>query len=309
MEGRLRLYDRRMKVFISWFGRRSHEVAETLGSWLKKVIQSVDPWISSDMERGVKWLAEIGKSLAEIGKSLDTHSLGILCVTPGNKDAPWINFEAGALSKHLGDEGRVTPYLLDFKSPSDLTEALGQFNASLADREGTWALVKTVNAHSEYPQTEADLTETFEVWWPKLEASLDRIRVSVTQQPPNRRTTEDKVDELLELTRQIVRTSAPAPGSMPNWNDLNRLADAIVAARNAGAHGYIELGGVASTDYDRLIGAALQGEGTLSAAGVAGRARAATAKDHASNVVEMMLLQAGLDRSAMSVVSAGPDEV
>ena len=292
-----------MKVFISWSGRRSHEVAETLGSWLKKVIQSADPWISSDMERGVKWLAEIGKSL-------DTHSLGILCVTPGNKDAPWINFEAGALSKHLGDEFRVIPYLLDFKSPSDLKEPLGQFNASLADRDGTWALVKTLNTHAEYPQTEADLTETFEVWWPKLEESLERIRASVTRQPSNRRTTEDKVDEVLELTRQIMRTGMAAPGPIPSWRDLNRIADAIIAVRSAGPHAQIELsGGIATTNYDRLVGAALQGEGTLSAVGVPGPARAATPKVEVANVVEMMLIKQGLDRSAMNVVNADPDEV
>jgi len=64
---------------------------------------------SSERERGVKWLAEINKSL-------DGHSLGILCVTQGNKEKPWLLSEAGALSKHLGDEGRVIPYLLDFHS-------------------------------------------------------------------------------------------------------------------------------------------------------------------------------------------------
>lgn len=101
-----------MKVFISWSGRRSHEVADTLAGWLKKVIQSVEPWVSTEMERGVKWLDVLGKSL-------DAHSAGILCVTPGNFMEPWLNFEAGALSKQIGDEVRVMPYLLDFRSPSD----------------------------------------------------------------------------------------------------------------------------------------------------------------------------------------------
>ncbi|MDQ6910973.1 MAG: toll/interleukin-1 receptor domain-containing protein [Actinomycetota bacterium] len=133
-----------MKVFISWSGRRSHEVAEALSGWLKKVIQSAEPWTSSEMERGVKWLAEISKSL-------DAHSIGILCVTPGNMKAPWLNFEAGALSKQIGDEVRVIPYLLDFRSPNELQPPLGQFNASLADEQGTFDLVETLNLHSETP--------------------------------------------------------------------------------------------------------------------------------------------------------------
>jgi hypothetical protein len=130
------------KVFISWSGRRSHEVAEALAEWLKKVIQSADPWVSSDMERGVKWLAEIGKSL-------DVHSIGILCVTPGNVGATWLNFEAGALSKQIGDDVRVIPYLLDFRSVGELQPPLGQFNASLADEQGTFDLVKTLRAKTE----------------------------------------------------------------------------------------------------------------------------------------------------------------
>jgi TIR domain len=131
-----------MKVFISWSGRRSHEVAEALAEWLRKVIQSAEPWVSSEVERGVKWLDEIGKSL-------DAHSIGIICVTPGNVEKPWLNFEAGALSKHLGVDGRVIPYLLDFRSASELQQPLGQFNASLANEDGTHDLVKTLNEHSD----------------------------------------------------------------------------------------------------------------------------------------------------------------
>jgi hypothetical protein len=50
-------------VFISWSGLRGHELATVLASWSKKVVQSVDPWISGEMERGIKWLAEIRKGL------------------------------------------------------------------------------------------------------------------------------------------------------------------------------------------------------------------------------------------------------
>jgi hypothetical protein len=76
-----------VKVFISWSGTRSHAVAQALAVWTRKVIQSVDPWVSSDLERGVKWMAEMDKGL-------DSHSIGIVCVTPGNVRAAWLNFEA-----------------------------------------------------------------------------------------------------------------------------------------------------------------------------------------------------------------------
>ena len=150
-------------------------------------------------ERGVKWLAEVNAEL-------DTHSFGVLCVTPGNVSAPWLNYEAGALAKHLGDSGRVIPYLLDFHSPSDLREPLAQFNASLADEDGTWHLVKTLNKHAEFKLDEAALLEAFGLWWPKLEVRLSEIAASSTQIPA-RRQIDDKIDELLDIVRDLRRTN------------------------------------------------------------------------------------------------------
>jgi len=278
-----------MKVFISWSGRRSHEVADALAGWLKKVIQSAEPWVSSDMERGVKWLAEIGKSL-------DAHSIGILCVTPGNVKAPWLNFEAGALSKQIGDEVRVIPYLLDFRSSNELQPPLGQFNASLANEQGTFELVKTLNAHSETQLTEIHLDETFKMWWPKLREKLESIRTSGKGQLPERRSMDDKVDEILSAVREFGR---------------NNISDTALAAAQvlgivekysgtAGRElrrpgGHIELGGGSAG------GAMIRGEGTLSV-GSPPSPPPYTSEETAAEVVAMMLRQSGLDVSAMSVM-------
>lgn len=187
-----------MKVFISWSGDRSRQVAEALGDWLKKVVQSVEPWVSTDMQRGVKWLAEVNKNL-------DEHSFGILSITPENVGAPWLNYEAGALAKHLGEQGRVIPYLLGYQSASDLKEPLAQFNASLADQEGTWQLVLTLNKHAEFKLEEGALSETFEVWWPKLHARLAEIIVA-SPHASARRSNDDKIDEVLAIVRGLQRT-------------------------------------------------------------------------------------------------------
>jgi hypothetical protein len=219
-----------VKVFISWSGRRSHETAEALAGRIKKVIQNADPWISSDMERGVKWLAEIGKSL-------DTHSIGILCVTPGNVKAPWLNFEAGALSKQIGDEVRVIPYLLDFQRAGDLQPPLGQFNASVANEQGTWDLVKTLNAHSQKVLSDEDLRETFEMWWPRLRDKLRTIIDSSDGQPPERRSNEDKIDEILTGIRDLIRRSQDGTSEIADlvakyggWPEGTPLSDMFVPA-------------------------------------------------------------------------------
>ena len=43
----------RMKIFVSWSGKRIKAVAELMSDWLKCVIQASQPWISTrDIDSG-----------------------------------------------------------------------------------------------------------------------------------------------------------------------------------------------------------------------------------------------------------------
>src|SRR5438105_9228565 len=107
-----------MRVFISWSGEAAHAVAELLDRWLPNVIQSVEPWLSSeDIDKGSIWSSDINEALST--------SIGVLCVTKENKDAPWLLFEAGGLSKGL-TKARVCPLLIDLAS-KELQPPLSQF--------------------------------------------------------------------------------------------------------------------------------------------------------------------------------------
>lgn len=93
-----------MKVFLSWSGEQSREVAKVLKEWIPDIIQAVDPWMSEeDIHKGARW----GSELAD---SLQGPHFGLLCLTRENLTAPWLLFEAGALSKSL-DVARVCPFL------------------------------------------------------------------------------------------------------------------------------------------------------------------------------------------------------
>lgn len=104
-----------MKVFLSWSGELSHKIALELREWLPFVIQSIEPYVSSeDIDKGTRWSIDIAKELED-------SSFGILCVTPQNLNAPWLNFEAGALSKAF-ENSFVSPFLFGLK-PSDLKKS------------------------------------------------------------------------------------------------------------------------------------------------------------------------------------------
>jgi predicted nucleotide-binding protein len=68
---------------------------------------------SHDIEKGERWLSTIFKSLEDI-------NFGVVVLTPDNFNAPWILFEAGALSKNL-TKARVVPILCGV-SDSDLSK-------------------------------------------------------------------------------------------------------------------------------------------------------------------------------------------
>lgn len=100
-----------MKVFVSWSGELSCQIAEVLKKWIPCIIQSVDVFFSpEDIEKGDNWDKTISSELSEC-------KYGIICLTSDNTSAPWINFEAGAIAKSL--DSKVTALMVNIK-PSDI---------------------------------------------------------------------------------------------------------------------------------------------------------------------------------------------
>jgi hypothetical protein len=198
-----------VKVFLSWSGAASKAVAEALHHWLPRVIQSVAPWMSAeDIAKGARWSAELANQL-------QSTRVGIICVTPDNANAPWLLFEAGALSKTT-EATFVCPFLFKVE-PTELTGPLTEFQASVADRDGTKRLVRTLNlaAGDTATLSEKQLDETFDVWWPKLEAALAEVAKIRTLEPRPTRTERDILKEILELVRAMTRrqSSVEEPGN------------------------------------------------------------------------------------------------
>lgn len=186
-----------MKVFMSWSGDRSHAVAQLLGDWLQDVIQAVKPWISSSgIDRGEQWFRKIGDNLAEV-------SVGIVCLTPENKESPWIMFEAGALLKGSPD-ARVMTFLIDLKH-QDVRQPLSQFNHTNPTRVDMLALVATLNGMlKDAALPEGRLTGIFETYWPKFEERYNAILQSSKPVPlVEERPQGEILTEVLETVRGL----------------------------------------------------------------------------------------------------------
>jgi len=159
-----------MKIFLSWSGETSKAVAEALRDWVPNVIQDAEPWVSTaDIGAGAHWAIEIGQQL-------ESASMGVICLTPSSLQAPWLLFEAGALSKSMTNS-RVIPFLFDVQ-PEDLKGPLAQFQAVKADKDGTKRLLYTINqtrTEKDKALSSSQLDKNFEKWWGDLEMVLTNV--------------------------------------------------------------------------------------------------------------------------------------
>lgn len=189
-----------MKVFMSWSGDRSREVAKLLDFWIKCVVQASRPWIStSGIDSGSIWFNQINSELQDT-------TFGIICLTKENKEAPWILFESGALAKGLASS-RVCTFLIDLET-RDIRDPLAQFNHTLPNYDSMWKLVSTLNG-SMPELTRLDvaiLKGVFDTYWPQFKQKFDQILEiypETTVVEPRKQ--EDILAEILESTRGLER--------------------------------------------------------------------------------------------------------
>lgn len=193
-----------MRIFISWSGELSHKLACQLRDWLPSVIQHVRPYVSSeDIDKGARWSTDIAKELEE-------STYGVMCITRSNIASPWINFEAGALSKTV-EKSRVSPVLYDLKR-SEVNGPLLQFQSTVFEKEDFLKLVLSINkcAKEEERLDEARLTKGFDVWWPILKEAIDKLPKEAHEPGPPEKPLKEKgvpsiLEELLELVRNQQR--------------------------------------------------------------------------------------------------------
>lgn len=188
-------------IFISWSGSRSKYAAEAFRDWLPLILQAAKPWMSSsDVAKGTRGLTEVSNVLQGI-------KIGMVCLTPENLNAPWILYEAGALSKTIDEKTRLCTYLLGGLKFQDVEPPLGMFQATNPVKDDTLALLRTINtALGPDPIPESNLARLFERMWPDLEQKL-AIMPSSGQIAAPKRSVEDMVTELLELARADVNTA------------------------------------------------------------------------------------------------------
>jgi len=218
-----------MKVFLSWSGTRSHKIAMVFRDWLPSVIQEIVPYVSSeDIDKGARWSTDIAKELSD-------STFGILCVTRENINAPWLTFEAGALSKTM-DKSFVSPFLFDIKR-SEVDGPILQFQSTIFEKEDLKKLVATLNKACDKDGLSAErLGKAFDVWYQTLETELNKLRGAEPEahdvdggqdlQTPKAQEILEEILELSRINQKLIRNPDGSLGS--NLEEIAHMVRALL---------------------------------------------------------------------------------
>lgn len=189
-----------MKIFVSWSGDLSRKIAEILKKWIPCIIQSVEVFFSpEDIEKGDNWDRTVSTQLSEC-------KYGIICLTSENTNAPWVNFEAGAIAKTL--DSKVAALMIDIK-PSDIRGPLSRYQATKFEKDDVYQLICSINKTLEMPLDDNILKNAFEAMWTAMETEINNITNQFAQrnnkqkkgissdQPDNA-----PIEEILQLLRK-----------------------------------------------------------------------------------------------------------
>ncbi len=189
-----------MKVFISWSGDPSCEIAGIIRKYLPYIVHGVTAFMSQhDLESGIRWSLELATNLEEA-------DFGIICMTPENQNSPWLLFEAGALTKHI--QGRACCLLFSGLKPANVVGPLAQFQNRVFTKKELRALVRDINGKLPEPLQDQMLDDTFEKWWPDVEKEVENaIKAStVTQRKAIKRDAQDVLEEILLKVRGVEQS-------------------------------------------------------------------------------------------------------
>lgn len=191
-----------MKLFISWSGKLSHQIAKELKEWFPLLINQLEPFVSSEsIKKGDRWMIDINSELEQ-------SNFGVICLTKENLTEPWIMFEAGALSKNIS-QSRVSSLLFDNLKQSDVKSPLSLFQNTEFEKEDFRKLVDSINnALGNKKISDNILSRSFEKWFPDLEEKIKKIQEEYSPVLPPKQEDANTLDEILRTTKYISNVVA-----------------------------------------------------------------------------------------------------
>ena len=153
------------RLFISWSRPQAEDIAPALKNFIQDVLGIDGIFLSKEIDSGRRWSSEIASAL-------ETCDAGLIVVTSENKEAPWLNFEAGAISKRI-DDANVIPLLWDISVGEIANTPLNQFQCKSFIRNDIRFVVE--NLVKLWDLSPESVDRRFDAMWPNFEAQLKQV--------------------------------------------------------------------------------------------------------------------------------------
>ncbi|MDR0918748.1 MAG: toll/interleukin-1 receptor domain-containing protein [Oscillospiraceae bacterium] len=188
-----------MKIFISWSGETSNKIAEILKRFMEEFYNDVEIFLSShSIEKGTR-------PISEISKELENCNYGLICLTKTNLDAPWILYEAGALSKFI-ETSRIVPLLFgvsEISPKNPLNNFQGVIHWEKED-EYKKSMKKLFYQIKDKEMTDKTFDVIFEKFFPDFKDEVEKLlEIENKSSATKDKTQKEKIDEVIEKQGDI----------------------------------------------------------------------------------------------------------
>ncbi len=190
-----------MKIFLSWSGKLSKQIAREFEIWIPTVVPHIDVFYSKEsLEVGRQWIDGLNKALEDV-------RYGISIITQDNLQSPWINYEAGAIfHKSSSDQCILIPILIDVNK-AELTGPLGTFQAINFSEQEIRKLVLSLNENlGEKKIPESMLDTMFNIHWKEFNKRIGVIleEHEINFDPEKQINSETMLKRIYEYTRTLA---------------------------------------------------------------------------------------------------------
>jgi len=184
-----------VKIFLSWSGDISREIARVFNKRIPYILNSARPFFSEEDMVGGMWAKKIASEL-------ESSQLGLLFLTKENRNSLWLSFEAGALSKNF-DRSKVVPIVFGIKS-TDIVGPLATLQIIDFTEDKILQVVQMINeALGKEAFDKTKLISSFkDGWWDSLNAEVKSVLSN--EKKAVVRTDTELLEEILKLSRATI---------------------------------------------------------------------------------------------------------
>lgn len=155
-----------MRIFLSWSGKISERIASLIRQYIPLFLDSseISFFYSPEIKKGVLWPTKLFENISNCQTT-------IICLTPENVEAPWINFEGGA---NAAKGFKTCPIFFGFQNHNP-SGPLSYFQVTYYTKTDFFKLICSLNDELENKCDESTLKELFEKQWKSFKSKTDNV--------------------------------------------------------------------------------------------------------------------------------------